>query len=187
MKVSPAIVTVPNRDAVAEVAATFSDTMPLPVPVAPAVTVIQLALLVAVRAHPVVPVIVTVTGPPAAPRLWYAGDKLKGPHVTTPDCVGATPACVTVKVWPPMVTVPVRTTVVAFAATLSATEPLPVPVAPLVTAIQLALLVAVRAHPAVPFTVIDTAPPAVPTLCAVGDRLNAPHVVAGWVVVVAPV
>ena len=81
MNVSPAIVTVPNRDAVAEVAATFSDTMPLPVPVAPAVTVIQLALLVAVRAHPIMPITVNDTGPPAAPILCDVGDRLNAPHV----------------------------------------------------------------------------------------------------------
>ena len=69
MKVSPPTVTVPIRAVVAVLAATLSDTEPLPVPVAPAVTVIQLALLVAVRAHPVVPVTVSDTGPPAAATL----------------------------------------------------------------------------------------------------------------------
>ena len=38
------------------------------------------------------------------------------------------PACVTVKVWPPIVSVPVREVVPALAATLKLTVPLPVPV-----------------------------------------------------------
>ena len=69
VKVCPAMVTVPVRGVPAVLAATLSDTVPLPVPDAPAVTVIQLALLVAVRAHPVVPVTVTDCTRPAAATL----------------------------------------------------------------------------------------------------------------------
>ena len=179
MKVSPATVTVPNRGAVVVLTATLSETTPLPVPVAPAVTVIQLVLLVAVRAQPAVPVTLIDTEPPAAPRFEYGGDMLNAPHTVDP-CAAA---CVTVKVCPPIVIVPVRVVVRALAATLSDTVPLPVPVAPAVTVIQLALLVAVRAHPVVPVTVTDTGPPAAATLCDVGDRLNAPHTVPAWVTV----
>ena len=106
------------------------------------------------------PVIVTVTAPPVAPTFWYAGDRLKAPHVAAQIVV---PAGVTVNVWPPIITVPVRRAVLALAATLSATKPPPVPVAPLVTVIQVAVLVAVRAQPAVPNTVTDSEAPDGPT------------------------
>jgi hypothetical protein len=56
-------------------------------------------------------------------------------------------ACVTVNVWPPTVIVPLRWLVDVLAVTLKATVVLPVPPAALVTVIQLALLVAVQAHP----------------------------------------
>ena len=100
VKVCPPIVTVPVRKASVALIATLSATAPLPVPVAPAVTVIQAALLAAVHAHPVVPVTATDTGPPVALALWLVGDRLNAPH--------AAASWLTVKVWPPMVTVPVR-------------------------------------------------------------------------------
>jgi hypothetical protein len=74
--VLPAIVTVPVRDDVAVLAATDSDTMPLPAPDAPAVTVIQEALLDAVQLQPVVPVTVTVNGPPTDVAELEVGDTL---------------------------------------------------------------------------------------------------------------
>ena len=49
-------------------------------------------------------------------------------------------------VWPATVTVPVRAPPV-FAATLNATEPFPLPLAPEVTVTQAALLLAVQAQP----------------------------------------
>ena len=54
--------------------------------------------------------------------------------------------CVTVKVWPAIVTVPVRCAVAEFAAMVMVTVPLPVPLAPAVTVIQAAPLVAVHAQ-----------------------------------------
>ena len=81
----------------------------MPVPVAPALIVIQVALLVAVHAQPVTAVTVTVPVPAADVTLAEAGE-IVGTH--------GTPACVTVKVLPPMVTVPLRPVVVVFAATL---------------------------------------------------------------------
>ena len=48
------------RDAVAGLAATLYETVPLPLPLAPAVTVIHAALLVAVHAQPAPAVTVTV-------------------------------------------------------------------------------------------------------------------------------
>ena len=64
MKVLLPIVTVPIRDAVPGFAATVNVTVPGPDPAAPVVTVIQVALLTAVHAHPTEPLTVTVTEPP---------------------------------------------------------------------------------------------------------------------------
>jgi len=59
------MVTVPTR-AAPLFDATLSVTDPVPVPFAPAATVIQGASLVAVRAQPAAPLTATVNGPPAA-------------------------------------------------------------------------------------------------------------------------
>jgi hypothetical protein len=82
----------------------------LPLPLAPALIVIHVALLVAVQAHPALPV--TVTVPVAAAdvaRLEDAGEMVS---------VHGAPACVTLNVWPPIVIEPVRDVVPVFAATL---------------------------------------------------------------------
>jgi hypothetical protein len=77
----------------------------------------------------------------------------------TVDTHGA-PACVTVNVLPPIVSVPVRCVVTVFTATSNVTEPFPLPLAPAVTVIHAALLVAVQAHPVAAVTV--TAAPVAP-------------------------
>jgi hypothetical protein len=69
-------------------------------------------------------------------------------------------ACVTVKVEPAIVNVPVRLVVAVLAATLKATLPGPEAEAPLVTVIQDALLTAVQAHPEVAATELPPGPPA---------------------------
>ena len=69
-----------------------------------------------------------------------------------------TPAWVTEKVWPAIVTVPVRALVEVLAATLTCTVPLPLPDVPEVTVIHEALLVAVHAQAVVPVTVIELPP-----------------------------
>ena len=81
----------------------------VPVPVAPALIVIHEALLVAVQAQPVAAVTVTVPEPAVAARLADAA-----------PIVGAqgAPAWLTVKVLPPIVSVPLRGVVVGFAVTL---------------------------------------------------------------------
>ena len=82
----------------------------MPLPDAPAVTVSQLvALLTAVQLQPVPAV--TVTVPVVAAEVGFndVGEIVN---------VQGTPACVTVKVWPPIVIVPVRDVVLVFAATL---------------------------------------------------------------------
>jgi hypothetical protein len=83
----------------------------LPLPEAPAVTVNQLvALLTAVQLQPVPAVTVTVP--------VVAADVARFDDVGAIVNVQGAPACVTVKVCPPIVIVPVRDTVVVFAATL---------------------------------------------------------------------
>ena len=82
----------------------------MPLPDAPAVTVSQLvALLTAVQLQPVPAV--TVTVPVVAAEVGFndVGEIVN---------VQGTPACVTVKVCPPIVIVPVRDVVLVFAATL---------------------------------------------------------------------
>jgi hypothetical protein len=82
----------------------------LPLPFAPAVTVIQASLLTAVQLHPVPAV--TVTEP------VVAVDDVRFDEVGAIVNVQGAPAWVTVKVWPAMVNVPVRDVVPVLAATL---------------------------------------------------------------------
>jgi hypothetical protein len=79
------------------------------------------------------------------------------------------PGCDTVNVCPAMVTVPVRKAVVGLAATVYPTDPLPLPLAPEVTVIQLALLTPVHAQPADVVTVTVPVPPPATTDCVVGE------------------
>ena len=81
----------------------------MPLPLAPAVIVIQASLLTAVQLHPAAAVTVTVPVVAADVGFNDVGEIVK---------VHGTPACVTVKVWPPTVIVPVRELVPVFAATL---------------------------------------------------------------------
>ena len=74
LKVVPAIVSVPDRFVVAVFAATLNDAVPLPVPLAPPVTVIHAALLAAVHAHPAPAVTVLLPLPPAAAKESLVGE-----------------------------------------------------------------------------------------------------------------
>jgi hypothetical protein len=131
----PAIVTEPVRCDAPVLAATFTPTVPLPLPVAPELTLSQAELLVALQAQLLSVFTDTATGSPAADDVCVPGEIEKA-H-------GA--ACVTVKVWPATVTVPVRSAP-AFAATATLTVPFPVPVPPLATVSHAALLVALQAQ-----------------------------------------
>ena len=75
--------------------------------------------------------------------------------------------CVTVKVWPAIVAVPVRCVVAGLAAMVMLTVPLPVPLAPAVTVIQAAPLAAVHAQveAEVTLTLVDS-PAAIEVLLA---------------------
>ena len=69
----------------------------------------------------------------------------------------------TVKVRPAIVSVPVRVDVAVFAATLKPADPLPLPLAPLVTVIQVLLLPADHAHPVDDVTLVEPVPPVATT------------------------
>ena len=100
--------------------------------------------------------------PPLAVNDPLVGEALK---------VHAAAACVTVNVVPAIVSVPVRFVVTVFAATLKPTLPLPLPFAPLVTVIQLALLAADQAQPGPAETVLDPVPPLAVNDPLVGEAL----------------
>ena len=125
VNVWPAMVSVPVR-AAPVLAATLNATVPGPLPLAPLVTVIQLALDVADQLQLAPALTPTLLATPAAATAKLF-DAIAYVH-------GA--AWVTVNVWPAMVSVPVRAAPV-LAATLNATVPGPLPLAPLVTVIQL--------------------------------------------------
>ena len=78
------------------------------------------------------------------------------------------PACETVNVWPATVSVPVRAAPV-FAATVNATEPLPVPEAPLEIVIQSALDEALQAQVLPAVTAVDPLPPEASTDWLAGE------------------
>jgi len=118
-------------------AATEYPTVPDPVPLAPEVMVIHDTLLEDVQAQPAV--VVTLTEPV---------DAFAETVVALGEMEKLQPAlCVTVNVWPAIVSVPFRWLVVVLAATEYATEPLPAPDAPDVIVNHEALLAAVHAHP----------------------------------------
>ena len=146
----PAIVTVPVRDAVPAFAATWTDTLPLPLPEAPAVTVIHAALLTADHVHEVLAVTPTVKVPPAELADWLAGEMLK---------VQPAAAWVTVNVFPPAVILPVRVPPL-FAATLYVTHPLPLPLPDRIFSHAGESLDAVQVHPAAAVIATLFAPPA---------------------------
>ncbi len=117
----------------------------MPLPVAPALTVIHVALLVAVQAQPVGTVTVTVPVPAADVRVADAGE-IVGAHDMA--------ACVTVKVDPAIVSVPTRLVVLVLAAMLNVTVPNPEPVAPALTVIHATLLTAAHWQPVPAVTVL---------------------------------
>ena len=158
----PAIVSVPVRGLVAVFAATVYATVPFPVPLPPLVTVIQDALLAPVQAQPVVVVTAVVNDPPAAAAVCAFGEIVKL----------QIPLCVTVSVCPAIVSVPVRGLVAVFAPTEYATVPFPVPLSPLVTVIQDALLTPVHAQPVVVVTAVVNDPPPAAAGCAVDERVK---------------
>jgi hypothetical protein len=167
VKVWPAIVSVPVRGADVVFAAALKPTVPFPLPVAGVVNVSQSALLdAAVHAQPGVVVIVTEPVPPGSANDWLVGaiEKLHG---------AGGGSCVTVMVWPAIVSVPLRLAPVEFAAAVKLTLPPPVPLVGPVIVIQLAFDAAVHAHPGVVAIVADPDPPAAAIACVPGVTENA--------------
>jgi len=112
-------VIVPVRGLVVGFAPTLNATVPLPDPVAPAVTVIQLTLLDVVQVQPLPAVIENDPLPPAAGTDRDAGEIMYEHDVD--------PGCVTDTIWPAIMIVPVRDAVPVFGATPNVTVPLPEP------------------------------------------------------------
>src|SRR5688572_30787720 len=77
VKVCPPIRMVPERGLVPGWAATLNETVPLPSPLAPDVTVIHGWPEDALQAQPAGAVTVTVPEPPAASKLWLTGSIAK--------------------------------------------------------------------------------------------------------------
>src|SRR5262245_24340617 len=73
VKLEPAMVNVPLRSAVAVLAATVNCAVPLPLPLAPWLIVMKVALLAAVQLQPVPAVTATVAVPPSGPKLLVLG------------------------------------------------------------------------------------------------------------------
>jgi hypothetical protein len=166
------MVIVPARVVPLGFAAALKLTVPVPLPVAPAVTVNQLVLLLtAVQEHPLGDVTVVDPVPPPARTDCDAGERLT---------VHGAAAWFTVNVCPPIVSVPARVVPLGFAAALKLTAPLPLPEAPAVMVSQLwLLLTAVHEHPVGDVTVVDPVPPAAMTDCDAGVRPTV-HGAAAW-------
>ena len=148
VNVLPAMVAVPTRTWEVVFVFALNETVPLPEPLAPLVTVSQpLLLLTAVQAQPTPEVTVVEAVPPAATT-----DQLFDEIANVQPAA----ACVTVNVWPPTVNVPLRGDVLGLADALKPTLPSPLPLAPLVTVSQpVLLLTAVQAHPVGAATAVE--------------------------------
>lgn len=153
-------------------AETVNVTEPLPLPVDPDAMAIHETLPAAVQLQPaLVETAMGVPAPAPATMDWLVG-LIEYVQVA---------ACVTVNVWPAMVSVPFRAAP-ELAATLKLTFPGPVPLAPEVTVIHGALLDADHAHPdVVDMLTCVPAPPAAATDWLVG-LIEKEHVGATWFV-----
>ena len=136
--------------------------VPLPVPLLPAPTFNHDdALLDAVHVHPVGAAIDVDTVPPLAPTEMLTG---------VSAYVQGAAVWLTVNVWPPIVSVPCRVCVTAFAAAENATDPLPLPLAlPLMLNQLGASLTAVHVQPAGAVMAVDPVPPPNATDALTGD------------------
>ena len=118
-------------------------------------------LLTASQAHAAGAVTVVLPNPPSAVNAWLV-DSIENVHA-----LGA--ACVTVKVLPAIVIVPVRVVVPVYAATVNVALPDPLPLEPAIMVIHGALLLAVHAQPAPALTVLLPVPPWLLNVWLVGD------------------
>lgn len=167
VNVRPAIVIVPVRGLLPLFLLTFQLTVPLPVPVSPAVIVIQEAFEVAVHVQPAA--VETDTSVPFCALLLSVSLDALIEYVHPVDCV-------TVWVCPATEMVAVRAGP-ELAATVKSTLPLPFPLAPDVMVIHVAAVVAVHPQPAGAVTPIGVpAPPAlaIDWLAALIDDVHEP-------------
>jgi hypothetical protein len=157
VNVCPAIVIVPDRPG-PFVEATVKFTVPLPVPLAPAVIVIHDCELAAVHAQPPPAVTVTDPLPPAGATDCESGE-IENVHPFP---------CEIVTVCPAIVSDPDRGGPVS-PATLIVTVPEPLPEPPAAIVIHGAPLDALHAHPLAAVTLIVRVPPLASTLTLSGD------------------
>ena len=149
-------------------AAIDSETVPLPVPLAPAEIDSHGALLAADQEHVGADAVTaTDTPPPAEATLWLVGE-----IVNVHGGGGGAPGCVTVTATPAIVSEPLRSPPL-LAAAENAVVPAPVPEAPAVIVIHGAPLVAVHVQVASDGVTakLPLAPP-VATDCVDGETLN---------------
>jgi hypothetical protein len=167
----PPTVTVALRPAGSGLGLTVTVTDPGPLPDA-GLAVAQDAPLEAVQLQPASVVRLTLAVPPAAGSVSAVGEAVK---------VHAAPACVTVTVRPATVTVPVRELDVVLAATVSVTDPFPVPDAGL-TVIQAVPLEAVHAQLAAVATATDAlpAPAATDSVAGEAEKVQPPRSMVNW-------
>jgi hypothetical protein len=161
--ICPATVTVPMRSSAVGLAAAV--TVPSPEPLAPTVTVSHAVLVVATHAQPPGAVTVTSLSPPATGTATDSGATVK---------LHATPSCVIVTVCPPTVTVPLRDSSAVFAATVTVTDPSPLPLVSAEIVNQLVSLVAVHAHSVGAVTLTITLPASLPSdsVCALTENVQ---------------
>src|SRR5712691_9487389 len=100
----------------------------------------------------------TKAGPPKGPFALRVSAMRQGPLGTKREAVCG--VSVTVKVWPPMVSVPVLGAADVRADALKETVPIPVPLEPALIVIQSALLTAVHGQAGEVVTFTDRLPPA---------------------------
>ena len=142
------MVTVPVRVALVVFDDARMVTVPFPVPELPAVTSIHVTELAALQMQLEPAVTDTVNDSPLAAAALAVGEIVKvHPPAAGWRMVNGCPA---------MVSAAVRSVLVVFAATVSTTLPLPVPLLPLATVTQEAVFDAVQSHvaPAVTLTVV---------------------------------
>ena len=156
----PPIVSVPCRDAPVCPAA-VKPTDPFPEPLAPEVTVSQLALLVAVHPQPLPLETLTEPLPPAAGTFCPDDDRRRRTAVP----------CCTVNVWPPAVIAPLRGGP-PLAAAVKRTVPLPVPLPPDVMVIHGTADEAVQPQPPAACTLKVPWPPASSMFALVAESEN---------------
>jgi hypothetical protein len=163
VNVLPAIVSVPVRLSPERFDATINVTVPVPWPGPGLSIAIQAVLLTASHAHVAPAVTVLLPEPPSDVNDRADGEIDIVQLLTAP--------CVTVKVVPAIVSVPMRGAPPRLAATLKPTLPEPDPLKPDVIVIHAALLLASQPQPADVDTAVLPVPPSSPNAWFIGDVL----------------